>query len=331
MDAMYWRKYNMKANEHTPPAWSRRLFARLALALGLILTLAACGRPRPTIKIALVAPFEGRFREVGYDAFPAMRLALRQQIQAGGLGDYEVTFVAYNDNADPAFAERVAHNVVLDDSVMAVIGNLRSETTRAAQPVYSQAHLALVAPGVPADQLPSGPYVFRMGPSTAALQERLTNSRCTTSAPIRLTSGQAYQGEVDTQTLQLLADFQSPAAAGLLGDMAQALCFTAAAPYPRDLLTATQTLSAFADISGGFTAGPGSISAYDATRLILRALQADIDAHGTPTREGVAEALRHIRYDGLLGQITFDTSNTWAAAPIWVYQYDSKGTAHLID
>jgi ABC-type branched-subunit amino acid transport system substrate-binding protein len=306
------------------------LFARLALAVCLGLTLAACSIPRPTLKIALVAPFEGRFREVGYDAFPALRLALRQQIQAGGIGNYEVEFVAYNDNADPAFAERVAHNVTLDANVMAVIGNLRTDTTRAAQPVYSQSRLALVAPDIPADQLPSDPYVVRMGPSTTTLKERLLKGHCNSArGDIQLTSEQAFRGDVDTQTLALLPDFQSPAAANLLGAATQGLCFTAASPYPRDLLTATQPLSGFAEISGGFAPGPRSISTYDATRLILTALKADITTHGTPTREGVAEALRHVTYDGLLGRITFDASNVWTAAPVWIYQYDSSGTAHL--
>ncbi len=326
---MYWRRLNINARHHAPLTRGFALLARLTLAIGLLLTLAACGRPRPTIKIALVAPFEGRFREVGYDAFPAMRLALRQQIQAGGIGNYQVEFVAYNDNADPAFAGRVAHNVVLDADVMAVIGNLRTDTTRAAQPVYSQANLALVAPDIPADQIPNGPYVFRMGPSTTAQKERLSQSRCTTQDAIQFTGEQAYRGDVNPQTLALLPDFQSPAAANLLGGATQGLCFAAASPYPRDLLTATQTLSAFADISGGFAPGPRSISTYDATRLILAALQADIATHGTPTREGVAEALRHITYNGLLGQITFDATNTWTTAPVWVYQYDSAGTANL--
>ncbi|HEY3342052.1 MAG TPA: hypothetical protein VGK81_08545, partial [Anaerolineae bacterium] len=96
---MYWQRLRISADKHAAPTRGLALFARLALAIGLSLALAACATPRPTIKIALVAPFEGRFREVGYDAFPAMRLALRQQIQAGGIGNYEVEFVAYNDNA----------------------------------------------------------------------------------------------------------------------------------------------------------------------------------------------------------------------------------------
>ncbi|HIE37729.1 MAG TPA: hypothetical protein EYP77_01440, partial [Anaerolineae bacterium] len=45
-----------------------------------LLLLTACQVPgvvHPTVKIGLVAPFEGRYRYVGYDLFPAVRLALR--------------------------------------------------------------------------------------------------------------------------------------------------------------------------------------------------------------------------------------------------------------
>src|SRR5450759_1292410 len=148
MDAMYWQRLSISANDFNAHSRRLALFARLALAVCLGLTLAACSMPRPTLKIALVAPFEGRFREVGYDAFPALRLALRQQIQAGGIGNYEVEFVAYNDNADPAFAERVAHNVVQDQQVVAVIGHLRLEPTLTAMHVYTEAGLPLVVPDI---------------------------------------------------------------------------------------------------------------------------------------------------------------------------------------
>jgi ABC-type branched-subunit amino acid transport system substrate-binding protein len=108
--------------------------------------LAACAAPRPTLKIALVAPFEGRQRQVGYDAFPAMRMALRDANAAGGIANrYFIEFVAYNDNADPAFAERVAHNVAQDKSVLVVIGHLRQSTTDAALPVYAKAGLPVLA------------------------------------------------------------------------------------------------------------------------------------------------------------------------------------------
>ena len=302
--------------------------ARRVLPLLLVLLVAACAVPRPVIKIALVAPFEGYYREVGYDAFPAMRLALREQIRAGGVGNYEVSFVAYNDNADPVFAERVAHNVALDDNVIAVIGNLRPDTTVAALSVYTSSLLPVIVTDIPADAAPSGSLVFRMGPSTSALVDAL--KRCPgAGSPGNAPWLQPYKGEVSAFALEHLSDFQSPAAYKTIGGSIAGLCFATATPYPRDLPAADKALAQFAEVSGTTGAGPRSISAHDATRLLLRAIEDDIAAHGRPTRSGVAEALRQISYNGLLGNIRFDENNRWASAPVWIYQYEADGVARI--
>ena len=62
------------------------------------------GQVRPTVKIGLVAPFEGRYRYVGYDLFPAVRLAVRQANESAEANGYNVELVAYDDGADPAMA-----------------------------------------------------------------------------------------------------------------------------------------------------------------------------------------------------------------------------------
>ena len=309
----------------------RLVFNVLQLVSLLVLpVLPACAVPRPTIKIALVAPFEGRFREVGYDAFPAMRLALREQIKAGGIGRYQVEFVAYYDDADPVLAERVAHDVVLDERVMAVIGHFRLDTTRAAAAVYVQGQLALVVPQVPADQLPSAPLIFPLAPTRERMSDALAECPAGSGDVVQVENLPTFKGTVNSDLLHLLPDFHSPAAPDLLGASIHGLCFAADAPLLRDLPAAAQALAGFQDVSGGLAPAPRSISAYDATRLLLRAIQADIDANGVPTRAGVARALRHIDYEGLLGHISFDQSNTWRSAPAWVYEYDASAVAHLV-
>jgi ABC-type branched-subunit amino acid transport system substrate-binding protein len=117
-------------------------------------------------KIALVGPFEGRLRRVGYDAFPAMRVAIRDQIRGGGVGGAYATFIAYNDDGDPASAVRIARDVANDPEVVAVIGHLVPSTTLAALSVYTEAGVPVLAPMIPPDALPQDPLVFRMGPAT---------------------------------------------------------------------------------------------------------------------------------------------------------------------
>ena len=124
---------------------------KLKLLPLLLIILTACTTPRPTVKIALVAPFEGRYRDTGYAVFPGFRETLQMQMKAGGVGAYQVEFVAYNDSGDPAYAERIAHNVVIDPQVMLVIGHLRADTTLAALPVYAEAGLPVLAMNVPSN------------------------------------------------------------------------------------------------------------------------------------------------------------------------------------
>ena len=113
-----------------------------------VLVLAACSQIPPAVrKIALVAPFEGRQRQIGYDAFPALRMAVREHIATnanGALSPYQITFIAYNDNADETFAQQIAHNIVIDPDTLIVIGHLLPHTTRAAQPIYQRAGLPMI-------------------------------------------------------------------------------------------------------------------------------------------------------------------------------------------
>jgi len=262
--------------------------SRALLALALIL-LSACAAPRPTVKIALVAPFEGRLRRVGYDAFPAMRLAIREQIAAGGVGGAHVTFVAYNDDGDPQAAARIARNVARDPEVVAVIGHFVPSTTLAALAVYTSAGLPVLAPSVPAHLLPGSPLVFRMGPGRAAPRREVRGATCAALDSTWAAAGAPF-GEC-------LAD----------------------APPVAELPAAQRALASFAALSLGPLPGPRAIVAYDATAVLLAALRRDAQAHGVPTRAGVAQALRQVDHDGLLGRITFDQDNAWAGALLWVY------------
>ena len=136
------------------------LQAMVSIIASTVLALSGCAR-LPALKIALVAPFEGRLRQSGYDAFPAVRLAIREAARESGRA---VELVAYNDDGDPATAMRVARNIALDPDVVAVIGHLELSTTLAALSVYTNAGLAVIVPHLVPELLPTDPLVFRMGP-----------------------------------------------------------------------------------------------------------------------------------------------------------------------
>lgn len=138
---------------------------RLAsLLVGLACVLAACAPPRALGRIALAAPFEGRERAIGYAAFPAMRLALRDAIPAA-----PIDFIAFNDDGDPAGAARVAADIVRDPAVLVVIGHGALSTTLAALPVYAAAGLPILVIGAAPEALPNAPTLFTLSPTRSTL------------------------------------------------------------------------------------------------------------------------------------------------------------------
>jgi ABC-type branched-subunit amino acid transport system substrate-binding protein len=65
--------------------------------------------------------------------------------------------------------------------------------------------------------------------------------------------------------------------------------------------------------------GPRAVLAYDATHVVLDAIDLAIREDGYPSREGVAAALPMVKRYGLTGDINFDASGLRADAPVWLY------------
>src|SRR5919108_607445 len=81
----------------------------LHLLTGVAFVLTACVPvTRPVVKIGLVAPFEGRYREVGYEVIYAVRLAVREANAGGGVAGYSVELTALDDGGDSALAAHQA-------------------------------------------------------------------------------------------------------------------------------------------------------------------------------------------------------------------------------
>lgn len=130
--------------------------ANIFVYLCLTVVLIGCREAPPVVKIGLVAPFEGQYRAVGYDAVYSARLAVREVNENGGIGRngtgsggrYYLALTALDDGGDPELAAEVAESLVLDPDVMAVIGHWLPEETAAAASIYENAGLPLIAAGV---------------------------------------------------------------------------------------------------------------------------------------------------------------------------------------
>ncbi len=122
------------------------LVLSFTLSLCLAICLSSCSAStQPVVKIGLVAPFEGRYRPIGYEAIYAARLAIREINARGGVNGHRIELVALDDSGDPDKALTAARQLVLDPQVVAVVGHFRPESTAAASKVYCEAGLPVIS------------------------------------------------------------------------------------------------------------------------------------------------------------------------------------------
>jgi len=109
----------------------------VALAAPLLLT--ACGASVPsTMKIGVAEPLSGPSAARGQDIVNGMMLAAKELNAAGfKVAGKQVTIeiVPVDDKADPETARKVAQSLV-DQHVVAVVGDLSSDITEATIPIY---------------------------------------------------------------------------------------------------------------------------------------------------------------------------------------------------
>jgi ABC-type branched-subunit amino acid transport system substrate-binding protein len=123
------------------------LSCSLSLILSITLTflLTACtASTQPVVKIGLVAPFEGRYRPIGYEAIYAARLAIREINARGGIAGHRIELVALDDRGEPEKALIAARQLTLDPQVVAVIGHYRPDSSAAAMKIYCEAGLPVI-------------------------------------------------------------------------------------------------------------------------------------------------------------------------------------------
>lgn len=123
--------------------------------------VAACTLPgsvKPTVKVGLSAPFEGQFRDLGYEVLYAVKLAIRERNGDGGIANrYLVELVALNDLAEAQPAVIQAQKMAVDSGVMGVLGGLAPEVAGAAVPEYERLGLAFLYPDTDFTQIEPSP------------------------------------------------------------------------------------------------------------------------------------------------------------------------------
>jgi ABC-type branched-subunit amino acid transport system substrate-binding protein len=294
------------------------------LLLGALLVPACVPVTRPVIKIGLVAPFEGRYRDVGYEVIYAVRLAVREANAAGGVAGYGVELTALDDSGDPASAAEQARKLGTDPQIAGVIGDWLDATTLDAAPIYAAEGIPFLATGGTA--LP--PEAFRLWLTADALRQASAEG---VLCPLPCDSLDTLGGSADWLAQTRASNnsaiifgpplWGQPQFATLASSLANGVRFVAPAPLPAD-----STDPGFADryraISNGVEPHSNAVLAYDAARLLFAAIAQTARGSGAPSRAAVSEALAQISYSGLSGPMHFDTDHNWAEAKGWVYEWE---------
>lgn len=291
------------------------------LALGILALCACVPSTRPSVKIGLVAPFEGRYRAIGEEIIYAVRLAVREANEAGGVNGYSVELMAYDDGGDPAQAEEQARKLATDPQVVGVIGNWLDSTTLAAAPVLAHSGIPFLAAASSADL---DPAAFRLWLTGSAY---LAAAPDTDHCPLPCASLENLDWFTDH--CPLAADHCSgPPLWGLAqfprlaGDAAEGVFVITPSPLPAD-----SSDPSFADRYRA--ASPGveprflAVLAHDATKILLEAVARDLQSNTIPTRSGVEAALTQTAYDGLGGHFSFNEDRDWDEAKGWVHQWQA--------
>ncbi len=175
-----------------------RIVAGLLACILLIPALIGCIAATPPVtRIGLVAPFEGRFREIGVDVIPAVRLALREWA-ANSTGDnLAIELIAYDDLGTVDDAIIQAERLTTDPSVVVVIGHWLDWTTQAAAPVYTEHGIELVT---------LTPYdvegmVWNLAPGMEYLIEEIGSENISELAP---PTPEAFFNQINDQTVELV-------------------------------------------------------------------------------------------------------------------------------
>jgi hypothetical protein len=303
-------------------ARSRRI-ALCGLIVSLLIGCTTQQVPR-VVKIGLVAPFEGRYREIGSDVIPAVRLALREWMDEhpGDIAPYEL--VAYDDLGDPDIAIEQAQKLVADPEVAVVIGHWRDVTSSAAVPVYEAAGLPFITYST--DDL-EGTEVWNLSPAQNQLAEAVDHwSESAQGLVIPLVNSQpTIQLDVDqmvtarfgayaTDTIVVggpawgLSQFPLMVPERVQND----ILFVSGLAVPDESVDmpqddATAFTLAYREGSLGIDPGPYAIAAYQAAQFALLIASGQLDQSGADTASS----------------LLFDTDGRRLDAPIYLYRWAS--------
>lgn len=262
----------------------------------LLLVMSACtaARAQPIIRVALLAPFEGRYREVGYEALYAARLAL-QDVPSMGL---DVELLPIDDGGTVESAADRAHALAADNRVQVVVALGYAASSAEVQQALGDLPIIVAGYwGTPPQN-----------PTTFMLASRELETRLTVPTAVEVTEAARLDAPLTCGQVCALAQFP------LLRDDLSGVTIVSSGLLPGSDFEQRYLASA------QFAPEPRLLAAlmYDATSIALQAALT-----GSGSRASVGQALAETTYTGLNGSIRFE-DGYWLDAPLHTYEYNAN-------
>lgn len=258
----------------------------LLLAAAWIIAGCAASAP-PVVRVALLAPFEGRYREIGYDLLYAARLGLADA------GYTHVVLLPVDDGGTPQTAAMRARALAHDPTVKAVM--LAGYAATDSQTLTALTDLPAIV---------IGHWGGVDDESVLVLASETLNAEIETPARADVIDAAELPAPLVCGEVCALKQFVK-----LRADLESVQVMTSAAPPDADFVSRYVS-------SGLFVEPPGLLVTlgYDAARLLAETT-ADAAPRGT-----LRARLHALEYTGINGRISF-VQGYWQDAPVYTYLY----------
>lgn len=134
----------------------------VTVALSMILTGCKSAETSTTIKLGLLVPKTGKIAQYGIAVENAVKLAVKEANDAGGINGKQVELFSYDNEADATKSVSLFNRLVDNDKIDALIGPVISSTSLAVAPVANELKIPMISPTATNKDVTVGyDYVFR--------------------------------------------------------------------------------------------------------------------------------------------------------------------------
>lgn len=261
--------------------------------LALALPACAVARTSAVTRIALLAPFEGRYREIGYNALYAARLALRDQ------GDESVVLLAIDDGGSAASAADRAHALAADPLVRGAIVMGYAAADPVVQEAFGDVPAIIVANWTDSR---AGDSVFLLAICFPDIPLVSADAAARLESPF--IGGDAFALESVRERRASLGNF---------------MILSSGSPPNASFIERYQAGDQFSPAPNLW-----ATLVYDAAAMLTAVSPAG-------DRAAVAHQLAGTEHVGLNGEIAFNADGCWSSAPSHYYRYEGGDLVRVDD